>query len=52
MARKVVVRGERREQIDTEQLAIAFLMLARILQEQEEGSAAADSSAQEDDEAA
>ena len=35
MARKLLIRGERREQVDKEKLAIAFLMLARILHEQE-----------------
>ena len=34
MKKKVVIRGTRREQIDRDKLAIAFLMLAKILHEQ------------------
>jgi hypothetical protein len=36
MARKVTIWGTKREQVDKEKLAIAFLMLAKILHEQKQ----------------
>ena len=39
MARNIRVRGIRRKEIDEDKLALAFLMLAKILHEQEQSDA-------------
>ena len=39
MARNIRVRGIRRKEIDEDKLALAFLMLAKILHEQEQADA-------------
>ncbi len=35
MARSISVRGVRRKEVDEDKLALAFLMLAKVLHEQE-----------------
>jgi hypothetical protein len=45
MARNIRVRGIKRKQIDEDKLALAFLLLAKVLHEQEEAEAAPKSAA-------
>ena len=45
MGRKITIRGTKREKVDTEKLAIAFLMLARILDEQRKATEASSNQA-------
>jgi hypothetical protein len=40
MAREIRVRAVRRKEIDEDKLAVAFLLLAKILHEQEEAAKA------------
>ena len=53
MARNIWVRGVRRKDVDADKLALAFLMLARVLHEQEPvGQDTTPSAARADQEAA
>lgn len=41
MARNIRVRGIKRKQIDEDKLALAFLLLAKVIHEQEDGTESA-----------
>lgn len=45
-ARNIRVRGIRRKQIDEDKLALAFLLLAKIIHEQDQAAGAAPSAAE------
>lgn len=45
MARNIRVRGIKRKQIDEDKLALAFLLLAKVLHEQDEARTAAEPAA-------
>ncbi len=47
MTKKIRVRGVRRKQVDEDKLALAFLMLARILHEQDADPTTPDSKKQQ-----
>lgn len=45
MARNIRVRGIKRKQIDEDKLALAFLMLAKVIHDQDEAEAATEPAA-------
>lgn len=48
MARNIRTRGIRRKEIDEDKLALAFLMLAKILHEQEQADAEVEPTSHDD----